>query len=124
MLHAHYNYGARMNKRTFAKLEKLVDVNMTDWSPEDRAAWLENVDGNELNDGYTVAAHDETGYVTADYELDEMEFASPDVKVYDYAADRGDSTGDERFYEKDVAVFQLKADGTLWVLDSDDLLDF
>jgi hypothetical protein len=103
-----------MNKRTFVKLQLLVDVTYEDETAEDNAAWISNVRSSGVADGYTYSGEEE--YDTADFACNEMEFA--DVQVYDFMGGHNEA---ERFYVRDIVVFKHIATGDFYVLEHDDL---
>ena len=110
---------SKMNKRTFVKLELLLDVTYEGETAEDNAVWVQNVTYSGVADGYTFECGD--AYTTADFACSEMEFADDSVKVYDYM---GGAQEQESFYLRDIVVFKHIATGDFYVIEVEDLGEF
>ena len=108
-----------MEKRTFVRLQKLVDITYEGETAEQRERWLSNVLNSVGSEAYTLGTTEEGGEDTAEFACEEMEFDS--VEVYDFM---GSALEDERFYAKDVVVFRNKANGEFYVLNAEDLWEF
>ena len=108
-----------MEKRTFVRLQKLVDVTYEGETAEQRARWLRNVLNTVGAEGYTLGTTEDGCEDTAEFACEEMEFDS--VEVYDFM---GSAYEDERFFAKDVVVFRNKANGEFYVLNAENLWEF
>ena len=108
-----------MEKRTFVRLQKLVDVTYEGETAEQRERWLRNVLNSVGSEAYTLGTTEEGDEDTAEFACEEMEFDS--VEVYDFM---GSALEEERFYAKDVVVFRNKANGEFYVLNAEGLWEF
>ena len=105
------------NKKTFVRLENLLDVTYEGETAEQRAQWLRNVQNSGVAEGYTYACDDEAGdYYYADFSTKEIDFV--DVEVYDFM---GSENTDERFYRRDAVTVRCLATGDYYILDDGSL---
>lgn len=107
-----------MEKRTFVKLIKLVDLTYAEDTAEQRARWVANVLNSVGADAYGL---DTSGYeeISAEFSTDEIEFVT--VDGYNFA---GSAYEEERFYSADWFTVREKATGDIYVYATDDLYEF
>jgi hypothetical protein len=104
-------------KCMFVKLGPLIEMYK---DLEDYEGWVENLEDQDADDGYSFE-FDETGdTISAEFACDEMEFSN-DVTLYAYM---GSESERETFYPKhDEVIFKHKVTGDYWVLYREDLFD-
>jgi len=105
-------------KKEFVRLCNLLDITYDGETVAQSTAWKDNVMTSVGSEGYTYADV-EGRYITKMFSCDEMQFA--DVSVYDFMGSEYEA---ERFYARDIVVFENTADGFYYVLNADDLGEF
>ena len=104
----------------FVKLMKLADVTYEGESDESKARWARNLDISGVKDGWCLGDDGQGEPVVKGFQWKSLTRTS-EIKVYDFG---GQASGeDERFFDKDAAVYRHN-DGSYWVEDSKDLWEF
>ena len=106
-----------MEKRTFVKLIKLVDLTYEGESVADNVKWRSNVLNSGVSDGYCLADADGE-YITEEFSTDEIEFVN--VECYNFM---GSATEQERFYRADWITVRDKATGNIWAYETEEVLE-
>ncbi len=105
-----------MAKRTFVMLTKLTKL----WTDDKR--WLKNVRDSVGSKGYTLSSGEDDEGGTRELRCDELTFVREgSVKVYDFM---GSEHEEERFYERDIVVYKVKATGEYCVMWYEDIESF
>ena len=107
-----------MEKRTFVKLVKLVDLTYNEETAEQRERWLRNVLNSVGADAYGIDTSGDD-VVTEEFSTDEIEFVT--VDCYNFM---GSAFEQERFYSADWVTVKEKATGDIYVYETEDLFEF
>lgn len=109
-------------KKTYVYLVNLLDFAADDEysTAEEKAAWVKNVRDNVGVNGYTFACGDDD-FVTDEFDSSELKAANKQVQVFNFMGSEGQQ---ERFYERDIKIYENKATGDLYVKYEEDLLAF
>lgn len=107
-----------MEKRTFVKLIKLVDLTYAEDTAATQERWVRNVLNSVGTEGYGLDTSGDD-VATREFTTDEIEFAT--VDCYNFM---GSATEEERFYAADWFTVREKATGDIYAYETEDLYEF
>ena len=107
-----------MEKRTFVRLRKLLEVTYDGETAETAAAWRNKVLGSVGEDGYCLGncLGDGDAYETKELSTDEIEFVTVDCYFVE-----GSAYKQERFYAIDWITVREKATGDLYAYETEQI---